>query len=115
MMSTSKPSVADVERLRVKLHNDMAKLLTPLLRLADEEPDNIELLQMLYEVMSRNMGALDAFMAMHLVPQNVREQTREREFHLGRAVALEAHEEVCAGCDGAEMLRKELLGGKLLN
>lgn len=114
-MSANKPSVADVERLREKLHNDMAKLLTPLLRLADEQPDNIELLQMLYEAMSRNMGALDAFMAMHLIPQDVREKTREREFNMGRAVALEAHEEVCEGCDGAELLRKELLGGKLLN
>lgn len=91
-----------------ELYDSVQRTLLPHLRRADTEPDNTELLQAIYEVWSRTMGALDAFMAMHGIPQNVRARTLEAELRVGKLMALAAHEQVCGECDGVQALRREM-------
>jgi hypothetical protein len=98
----------DVLRFRNEFAAEIVKTLSKAVDTLDSYPDNLDLAQAVYEVFSRNMGALDALMALRLIPQDVRLTTMMEQIAAGKELALKAHRDICSGCDGSEHLQAEL-------
>ena len=99
---------AEVDQFSAWFYSEVRDLVNEALAICDDHDEDPRYIQTVYEVMGRNMGALDALTCLRAVPQNLRRQSMRQNFLLGKRLALETHRESCKGCEGGNSLEQEL-------
>lgn len=105
-MSASKSSSLD--GFRDRLYQQAKSVLDLGLAAMDADPDNVELAKVVYEVWSRNMGALDALMGLRGVPFEARQKSLREGILEGKRLSFVAHKAVCKGCENSKNLQQEI-------
>lgn len=98
----------EVSQFSTWLYSEVRDLVNEALAVCDDHEEDARYIQTVYEVMSRNMGALDALTCLRAVPRPLRRQAMRQNFLLGKRLALETHRESCKGCEGGNALEQEL-------
>lgn len=106
-MSPSKPARPH-EDFRKRLYLQAQKLLDSGLSAMDAAPDDEGIARIVYEVWSRNMGALDAMLCIRGYTFEQRQEFLRVGFLEGKQFALDSHREVCKGCEGSDELQHEI-------
>lgn len=98
------------KQFRNDLYDRAQKLVDEAIRVVDDHPDNPDYPRILFEVWSRNMGAIDALFCLRGFPKDARKTSLVTGIHEGRKLILRAHEATCPNCDGSKQLQEELAG-----
>jgi hypothetical protein len=99
---------SSLDGFRDRLYQQAKDVLDAGLAAMDADPDNVDLAQTVYEVWSRNMGALDAMMCLRGVPYEARQKSLRQGILEGKRLSLDAHAKVCRGCENSDALREEI-------
>lgn len=104
----SKSTEDEVNQFSGWFYSELRDLINEALAVCDDHDEDPRYIQTVYEVVGRNMGALDALTCLRAVPQNLRRQSMRQNFLLGKQLALETHRESCKGCESGNLLEQEL-------
>lgn len=98
------------KQFRDTLYDRVQVVVNDALKEIEAHPDRQgEYAQALFEVWSRNMGAIDAILCLQGIPKNLRRAELSSGLQAGRNMTLVAHEATCKNCPGGAELRAEIV------